>query len=190
MKLNTLDLFCGAGGFSRGFSKAGYNIVAGIDNKKSAIQTFEYNHNAEGIEADLTNTDPEDIEKKLDEDINVIIGGPPCQGFSIAGNTQTGHDERNSLVNVFLDFIEHFEPLALCMENVPSIRRKEYPTDEYDNYEDLLVKRLSKIGYSVSIEVMNAARYGVPQKRRRAIVVATKQDEEPEHPEPTHVIPE
>lgn len=189
MNINALDIFCGAGGFSKGFEKAGYNIVAGVDNKKSAIQTFQFNHDAKGITADLTETEPKEIEKHIDKDIDVIIGGPPCKGFSIA-NTQSGHDKRNTLVDVFLDFVEYFEPIGVCMENVPAFRREEYPNDEYDTYEDLVVSRLSEMDYNVSIDVLNAARYGVPQTRKRAIVLATKQNEEPQHPDPTHVIPE
>jgi DNA (cytosine-5)-methyltransferase 1 len=186
-KLNVLDLFCGAGGFSHGFEQAGYNIVAGVDNKQSALNTFEYNHDSTGIKKDLTDTHPSEIDDRIDENITVVIGGPPCKGFSVANNN-TGHDDRNTLIDVFLDFVAYFEPKAVCMENVPAFRQKEYPTDEYESYENLVESRLNKLGYNVSIDVLNAVLYGVPQKRRRAIVLATKQNEQLEHPRPTHRI--
>lgn len=179
-KLNVLDLFCGAGGFSSGFQNADYNIVSGVDNNKSVIQTFEHNHDSNGIVADLTETSP--VELEIDDDIDVVIGGPPCKGFSVA-NIDTGHDERNTLVDVFLDYVAYFEPTAVVMENVPAFRSEPYPTDEYDTYGALVESRLTDLGYEVSIEVLNAYQYGVAQKRRRAIVVATA-DGKPTHPDP------
>lgn len=190
MKLKVLDLFCGAGGISEGFQQAGYDIVAGVDFKEDAVKTFRENHDGKGIEADLSEVSPEEIESELDDDVNVVVGGPPCQGFSIANRNDTDDDERNTLVDVFLDYVEYFSPKAVMMENVPAFKRKDYPKNCCDSYGEHVLDRLEKIGYSADLEVLNAAKYGVPQKRKRAIVQATKQDEPPSYPDETHVIPE
>lgn len=179
---NILDLFCGIGGFSLGFNDE-YNIVAGVDSKESSINTFEKNLDAEGIKTDLSKTEPEEIDENIGEGIDIIIGGPPCKGFSIVNQRNKGHDNRNDLVNVFLDFVDYFDPTAVSMENVPQFRSEEYPTDEYGTYGDLVRERMSDMGYSYNIFVLNSARYGVPQKRKRAILLASKKNEPPEKPE-------
>ena len=85
--MNCIDLFCGCGGLSLGFEKAGFNILLGIDAWEDAITTFNYNHkNSKGICSDLSTLNPKDIESQLNgKSVDVIIGGPPCQGFSVAG---------------------------------------------------------------------------------------------------------
>lgn len=183
---NVLDLFCGAGGFSNGFKRVGYNIVAGVDNKDTGIDTFELNHNAKGINKDLSKVDPSCIDENINENIDVIIGGPPCKGFSNANSYNDGHDSRNTLVNVYLDFIDYFEPNGICMENVPQIKNENYPNDKYDTYGDLIKTRLDNMNYNYSFNVLNASNYGVPQNRKRAIVIGTKKDININKPEKTH----
>ena len=97
-KNTVIDLFCGCGGLSYGFIEAGYNVVLGIDNWKDAITTFENTHkNAKGIVADLFNETPKQISQLTGiKNVDIIIGGPPCQGFSIAGK-RIIDDERNKL---------------------------------------------------------------------------------------------
>jgi len=100
-KFVVLDLFCGAGGLSNGFEQAGFNIIAGIDNWQDALQTFAHNHkNTQVIKDDLTKATPQIVGKQLDsKHIDVIIDGPPCQGFSIAGK-RIIEDERNQLFDI------------------------------------------------------------------------------------------
>ena len=102
-KKTVIDLFCGCGGLSYGFIEAGYNVVLGIDHWKDAIETFESNHkNSLGLVADLFNDSPQFISKKVGiKNVDVIIGGPPCQGFSIAGK-RVVDDERNKLYKLSL----------------------------------------------------------------------------------------
>ena len=120
--LNCIDLFCGCGGLSLGFEKAGINVLVGIDAWKDAITTFNYNHkNSKGICADLSTLNPEEIEKELNgKTVDLIIGGPPCQGFSVAGK-RIVDDERNKLYKNFVRFVEYYKPKAFMMENVPNI---------------------------------------------------------------------
>ncbi|MEZ4938902.1 MAG: DNA cytosine methyltransferase [Crocinitomicaceae bacterium] len=119
---NVIDLFCGCGGLSQGFIEADYNVILGIDHWKDAIETFNYNHkNSKGIVADLLNLDPQEIKTKYNiESVDLIIGGPPCQGFSIAGK-RIIDDERNQLYKSFLRFVDYFKPRGFVMENVPNI---------------------------------------------------------------------
>lgn len=189
-QINVLDLFSGGGGFSAGFAQvSGYNIVAGVDFKESAVQTFQFNHDAQGIECNLAETTPEEFFEDVDfepSDIDVVIGGPPCQGFSIANTTTEGHDERNTLVDVFLDYVEYIEPVAVVMENVPTIGSTDYPEKDDVSYADHTLDRLEEMGFNAEMQVLNAAEYGVPQKRRRSIFIATRAGT-PEFPTPTHV---
>ena len=121
-EIRVLDLFCGCGGLSAGFLQAGFSISHGIDNWKDAIETFNYNHkNSKGIVADLgTANIKELIEEHKIESIDVVIGGPPCQGFSIAGKRNV-RDERNLLYKSFLEFVKILRPKAFLIENVPNI---------------------------------------------------------------------
>lgn len=119
---NVIDLFCGCGGFSLGFEKAGFNVILGIDVWKDALSTFRHNHqNSKVLEADLSVLVPENIKPLIEnKKIDVIIGGPPCQGFSIAGK-RIVDDIRNRLYKNFVHFVEYFKPKAFVMENVPNI---------------------------------------------------------------------
>ena len=117
-----LDLFCGCGGLSLGFEMAGFEVEMAIDNWEDALVT--YRHNREGVKAinaDLLNLDPKEIADQYGmSDVDVIIGGPPCQGFSVAGK-RIIDDERNKLYKSFVRFVEFFQPKAFVMENVPNI---------------------------------------------------------------------
>ena len=118
--LNVLDLFCGAGGLSYGFECAGFDILLGIDNDAKALETFELNHKgSKSICGDITQITYEDhIKPLLDgKQIDVIIGGPPCQGFSMAGKRDE-NDQRNKLVKSYIKFIKLVLPEAIIFENV------------------------------------------------------------------------
>ncbi|MBR0496443.1 MAG: DNA cytosine methyltransferase [Treponema sp.] len=165
--LNALDLFCGCGGLSLGFEKAGINILLGIDAWQDAITTFNYNHkNSKGICADLSTLEPKDIESTLNgKKIDVIIGGPPCQGFSVAGK-RIIDDERNKLYKNFVKFVNYFKPRAFVMENVPNIL-----SIGGGIVKDSIMQDFSVLGYTVVYKILTASDYGVPQNRRRAVFV-------------------
>jgi DNA (cytosine-5)-methyltransferase 1 len=176
MKATVIDLFCGCGGLSCGFMKAGYDIVIGIDNWKDAIETFNYNHTKNvGKVLDLSNAQPDELGIK--NNIDVIIGGPPCQGYSIAGK-RIIEDERNELYKSFVRFVDHYKPKAFLMENVPNIISMGKGA-----IKEQIIKDFEKLGYKVVYKILMASDFGVPQNRRRAFFVGLKNGEEFEFPE-------
>ncbi|OOH90339.1 DNA (cytosine-5-)-methyltransferase [Pasteurellaceae bacterium 15-036681] len=180
-KLTVIDLFCGCGGLSLGFIQAGFNVVLGIDAWKDAITTFTATHKgAKGIVADLFNEKAKDIADKTGiSQVDIIIGGPPCQGFSIAGKRMID-DERNQLYKSFVEFVNFYQPKAFLMENVPNMMSmgkgaiKEQITQDFES-----------IGYHVSSKILLASDFGVPQNRRRAFFIGFKKECNFEFPEPT-----
>lgn len=179
--LNCIDLFCGCGGLSLGFEKAGINVLVGIDAWQDAITTFNYNHkNSKGICADLSTLEPSEIEKELNgKSVDLIIGGPPCQGFSVAGK-HIVDDVRNKLYKNFVRFVEYYKPKAFMMENVPNIL-----SIGGGIVRDSIVKDFSDLGYKVVYQVLTASNYGTPQNRRRAVFVGFKNGFEFKFPEKT-----
>jgi DNA (cytosine-5)-methyltransferase 1 len=171
-KNKVIDLFCGCGGLSQGFIEAGYDVVLGIDHWKDAIETFNYNHkNSKGIVDDLLNLNPEEIKVKYSNGkVDLIIGGPPCQGFSIAGK-RIIDDERNQLYKSFLRFVDYFKPKGFVMENVPNILSMGDGVIKRQIIEDF-----EKIGYNISYDKLLASDFGVPQNRRRAFFVGLLQE--------------
>ena len=169
-QLTLIDLFCGAGGLSTGFEWAGFKTLVGVDRWDDALQTFAKNHpSASVLNADMLTLDPAAVESRFGiRVVDVIIGGPPCQGFSIAGK-RIVDDVRNKLYKGFVRFVEHFRPRAFVMENVPNIL----------SIGDGAVKRaivddFSKLGYQIDYAILNAADFGVPQARRRAFFIGLR----------------
>ena len=181
-KNNVLDLFCGCGGLSHGFIEAGYEVVAGIDHWQDALDTFAFNHTqSKAIKADLFNVSPKEIAKQLKTtNIDVIIGGPPCQGFSIAGKRLID-DERNQLYKSFVEFVSYFKPKAFIMENVPNIISMGKGA-----VKDEIIEDFTKLGYTVTYKILLASEYGVPQNRRRAFFVGLKNGQTFDFPLPTN----
>ena len=180
-KPKVIDLFCGCGGLSQGFIDAGYNIILGIDKWQDAIETFNFNHkNSNGIVADLLTLSPKTVSKneKIDN-VDVIIGGPPCQGFSIAGK-RIVDDERNQLYKSFLHYVEFFKPKAFLMENVPNIM-----SIGKGAIKEQIIIDFEKIGYKMSSKILLASDYGVPQNRKRAFFVGLRDGTLFDFPEPT-----
>ncbi len=178
---SVLDLFCGCGGLSQGFLDAGFNVVLGIDNWKDAVETFKYNHkNSDALCADLSSLSPDEVKKRINgSKIDVIIGGPPCQGFSIAGK-RIVEDKRNDLYKSFVRMVAYFKPKAFVLENVPNILSIGEGT-----VRDAIVKDFSDLGYKVVYKVLLASDYGVPQNRKRAIFVGMLNGKEFEYPQKT-----
>lgn len=179
MKSTVIDLFCGCGGLSHGFIEAGYQVVLGIDNWQDAIKTFEYNHPySRGLVSDLFIETPKEISNKTGiTKADIIIGGPPCQGFSIAGK-RIIDDERNKLYKSFVSFVEFYKPKVFLMENVPNIVSMGKGV-----VKDNIIEDFEKLGYNVVYKVLLASEFGVPQNRRRAFFIGTKGKEKYDFPE-------
>ncbi len=182
-----IDLFCGCGGISAGLAAAGFEILAGIDVEPKYMATFAHNFpNAHALDWSLSETPPSKLMELLNlapGELGLLVGGPPCQGFSknVPRKYRLAEDDKNRLVNSFLDYCEALQPEYILMENVAEMR------NGFDKiYSKEVVQRLSGIGYQVSEGSLNAADFGVPQLRRRAFFVATKADTPVALPRPTH----
>jgi len=173
-KKTVLDLFSGCGGMSLGFEQAGFEIKLGIDNWNDALLTFKRNHkNSNTLEKDLSLLEPSEIGI---ESIDVIIGGPPCQGFSIAGK-RIIEDDRNNLYKSFVKFVAYFKPKAFVMENVPNILSMGKGV-----VKSKIIKDFTNLGYDVYCQVLMSSDYGVPQNRKRAFFVGVKNNKYFEFP--------
>jgi DNA (cytosine-5)-methyltransferase 1 len=174
-KMNVLDLFCGAGGMSKGFSDAGFNVVFGIDIWDIAIETYTKNNTHKGICEDLTNLTPENFQSKYNTEnlnIDVIIGGIPCQGYSLAGRRDV-NDKRNLMYKEFCKYVEYYKPKAIIIENVVGILTMKNSNNE--KYLELILNMLSK-NYNCDYKKMFAADYQVPQLRPRVIIMGIRKD--------------
>ncbi|EMA17040.1 DNA (cytosine-5-)-methyltransferase [Haloarcula amylolytica] len=181
MALKVLDLFCGAGGFSLGFQQAGFEMLAGLDADEDALDTYRRNHSAPGYCLDLGAHEPEEVLDLLDihpDDVDVVIGGPPCQGLSSAGHRDPD-DPRNTLLLWFLDYVDATSPDAFVIENV-----RELTWDRNADLFDALLSRADELGFETEYQILTASDFGVPQKRKRVFVVGVR-DGTPTWPEPT-----
>lgn len=179
-KYTFIDLFSGCGGMSLGFEMSGFKELLAIDNWKDALVTYAHNRtDAHTLCADLSALDPAQVKQDYGiTDVDVIIGGPPCQGFSVAGK-RIIEDERNKLYKSFVGFVECFHPKAFVMENVPNIL-----SIGGGMVKESILKDFEKLGYKVNVKVLTASDYGVPQNRRRAVFVGLASDEEFDFPLP------
>ncbi len=201
---NFIDLFCGAGGFSKGLELAGLNCVGGIDNIEKTVETHAFNHkNSTSICGDIRNISPEEFAKKIGtRKIDIIIGGPPCPTFSTIGDAKirsvtgkpTSEDPRNELFLEFLKYVDYFRPEIFVIENVPN-----FITKYKGKIFNTAVEIIESIGkdengsneglYEVvkPVQVLNSVYYGVPQTRRRMMLVAHKKSEKKfNYPKATH----
>lgn len=174
--LKVIDLFCGCGGLSEGFRLAGYEIVGGVDFNAPAIKTYNRNfENAKGICCNLLEMDQSIILETFGDlqDIDVIIGGPPCQGFSAANRYKIeGEDPRNKLFFEFVKFVDLAKPKAIVIENVKGI-----VTSNNGYAKNRIYEIFESRGYSVNHRILSASDYGVPQRRQRNFFVMIKNGE-------------
>ncbi len=166
-----IDLFSGCGGLSYGFSQAGYDVRLGIDNDETALKTFELNHpHSKGVNIDLSDKFAISKIKKIlgNSKVDVIIGGPPCQGFSLTG-TRKFDDDRNKLYLSVIKAVKELKPKAFMIENVTGMA-----TLYKGKVKEEIIKRFNKLGYNVNSQVLCAADYGVPQIRKRLIFIGLR----------------
>jgi len=174
MKKNTLiDLFCGAGGFTIGFEMEGFESVLAIDKWNDAVNTYNYNRkNKDALSIDINDYTDEmliNLKKKYKE-ITGVIGGPPCQGFSMVGKREVG-DERNSLYLQYVRFVKTIMPKFFILENVKGLLSMEKGL-----YRDDIISRFSSLGYNVCYKLLKASDYGVPQSRERVFFIGLRKD--------------
>jgi DNA (cytosine-5)-methyltransferase 1 len=189
------SFFAGCGGLDLGFERAGFDVVLASDQWEPAAETYRRNRpDVRFLEADVRELDADDLERALREtghgveDVDVVIGGPPCQGFSRLNNERIELDEmekdrRNTLFEEFLRMVTVLDPQLVLMENVRDLINRETSDGRY--VKDLIVREFESEGYDCEYRVLEAERYGVPQKRRRLFFVGTNRDVPIRFPEPT-----
>ncbi|PAF55085.1 DNA cytosine methyltransferase [Mycoplasmopsis agassizii] len=162
-----IDLFSGAGGFSLGFENAGFESILAIDKWNDAIETYNFNRNKKvGTTRDIFDfTNEEIFNLNSKGEVVGIIGGPPCQGFSMVG-TRDEKDERNTLYLQFVRFVEIIKPKFFILENVKGLL-----TMSKGFFKKDIVERFSKLGYNVNYKILKASNYGVPQSRDRVFFI-------------------
>lgn len=186
-----IDLFAGCGGLSLGLQKAGWDGLFVVEKNADAFKTLRYNLIQNGNHFNWpewlpqTNLDINDLLNDYRDElialrgkVSLVVGGPPCQGFSMAGK-RIGNDVRNKLYNSYIEFVECVQPEMLFFENVHGFtvgfKRKYKGNDtKGEPYSAKLVKALKRLGYNVESEVVLMSDYGVPQKRKRFILFATR----------------
>ncbi|MFN2744966.1 MULTISPECIES: DNA cytosine methyltransferase [unclassified Bacillus (in: firmicutes)] len=187
MRYKALDLFSGCGGLSEGFLQAGYDVAVSIEIDEKACETQRKNHpETIIIQGDLTELRPQQLEQETQiSNYDLIIGGPPCQGFSTIGTRlgtsdfgEFGEDPRNSLYKEFVKYVRYYQPKMFLMENVPGLYtmqdgaiRENIENDfSHDDPEGRYV------GYRVTSTILRAVEFGVPQKRERVFFVGVRND--------------
>lgn len=177
-KIKVLGLFSGCGGLDLGFKQAGYDIIWANDILKDACETYKLNIGNHIINEDITKINLETIPSA-----DVIIGGPPCQGFSGIGKRDP-NDDRSALVYSYLDVVNRIQPKIFLFENVTGIKSSK--ASDGTKVIDNLKKAFEDIDYHINIYTLNAADYGVPQKRKRVFIIGNKLGTDITAPTQTH----
>lgn len=176
-----VDLFAGVGGMSLGFRQVGFEVIFANEFDREIADAYSRNHpETKMVVCDIRQLDIPGNFVSIKSSVDVVIGGPPCQGFSQKGSRKTIHDERNFLFRNFVEVVKYIEPKYFVMENVPNLL-----TNEGGLFKRELIELFEELGYSVSAEVLNAADFGVPQTRRRAILIGKKGNSPLRPPRPT-----
>lgn len=170
--LTYIDLFSGAGGFSLGFDNKGFENIFSIDIEPSFCETYRYNfNNHQLVEKDICKlSDAELYSLVKEKEVDVVIGGPPCQGFSIAGNIgrKFVDDPRNRLFKEFVRVVKVVKPKFFVMENVARLYTHNKGATRLEIIDDF-----QKLGYTIECNILNSADYGVPQIRKRTIFIGS-----------------
>lgn len=178
MNPTVIDLFAGVGGLSLGFEKAGFQIVLANEYDAEIAEAYQINHKTTNmVVGDITSLDLEKTFGAYAGTVDVVIGGPPCQGFSQKGQRKTIHDERNFLFKYYVKVVELVRPRYFVMENVPNLL-----TAEGGYFKKEIEELFNSLGYSLTAGVLNASDYGVPQNRKRAVIIGKRDGVAPELP--------
>lgn len=183
--MTVIDLFCGAGGLSEGFRQAGFHVLAGQDFDEQAGATFSATHpEATFVGGPIQDVTPQQLLKAAGVkrgEIDVIVGGPPCQGYSVYNHQRGDSDPRAGLFREYLRIVKGIQPRWLVMENVTGIT-----SIAGGKIVDEIFKGMENLGYRVEMKVLKAEEYGVPQERRRVFFIATRTDAPILFPQATH----
>lgn len=183
--MTVIDLFCGAGGLSEGFRQAGFRVLAGQDFDEQAGATFAATHpEATFVGGPIQDVTPQQLLKAAGVkrgEIDVIVGGPPCQGYSVYNHQRGDNDPRAGLFKEYLRIVKGIQPRWLVMENVTGITSIAGGKIVNEIFEGM-----KSLGYHVEMKVLKAEEYGVPQERRRVFFIATRTDAPILFPQPTH----
>ena len=176
-KYRVISLFSGAGGMDLGFINAGFEIVWANDFFKEAVESYKKNVDDRIVYGDITKIDS----SEMPDDIDLVIGGFPCQGFSVANTKRSMKDERNFLYKEMLRVIDDKKPKFFVAENVKGILSMKK-----GKVFDMIKNDFKKLGYNVDARLLNAAEYGVPQARERVVIIGNRIGVENPYPKPTH----
>lgn len=184
--LNFIDLFSGAGGLSCGLVMAGWTPIGSVEIMEQAVSTYKYNFvDKKGFDENVESRDirETDVKRHLydsvwGKNVDLIVGGFPCQGFSMAGN-RIVTDKRNTLYLDMLEIVDHLRPKVVVMENVPGLRSMLN-----GKVEEKIINDFENIGYKINVTVLNAADYYTPQTRRRVIFIGNRINKDNLHPQP------
>lgn len=177
-KFTLVDFFCGAGGLSLGFLQEGFSVKLANDIEDVCIQTYKYNHpelpSNQLIQGDIKEI-VDNIEDYIDEEIDIVVGGPPCQGFSEANRQRVIDDPRNKLYKYFLKAVEKIAPKIVVMENVKGMLKvAEQVVEDYENLK--ISKNGEEYFYKVKYQILNSQEFSVAQSRERLIYIAIRND--------------
>lgn len=188
-KLKAIDLFAGAGGFSLGLQQAGIDVIAAVEKDKFCCDTLRANKKSAFpkmriVEEDITQLSGAQLLKKVGMQkgqLDMLVGGPPCQGFTFANSKRSERDPRSRLMWEFIRMIKEIQPRYFVIENVRGLL-------SFKNFFRLLLKSLEKCGYIVRFNLLDCVNYGVPQRRLRVIINGARNDLNilPTFPSPTH----
>jgi len=188
--MKVFDLFCGTGGFSKGFensTKVKYDVIFGIDLLKTSVETFKLNHkNAFTLVKDIRKVNKRYLAETLNikqGELDIIIGGPPCQGFSSIRPFRSTNDDdpRNSLFEEYASFVNYFRPKMFVLENVTGLA-----THKHGEALNIIQECFHRLGYVTDWRLVNAAHFGVPQKRERFILIGVEKGGSIKFPTPSH----
>lgn len=188
--LTMLDLFAGAGGLSEGLSEAGFHSLFASEIVPVYAATYQKNHPSTNVlTADIRTIDAEEIRRSLGlekGELDLLAGGPPCQGFSINAPVRSILDQRNHLFKEYLRFVDSFSPRAVLIENVPGLVSFEHGATLH-----AILDALGELGYGTGVRILGAAYYGVPQMRWRTIIIGLRGADLPSgaFPEPLYHAP-
>lgn len=180
MNLKAIDLFAGVGGLSLGFEMANFDVLLAVEYDASIAAAYKLNHpRTKMIIEDISELPIEETFSEYVNKIDIVFGGPPCQGFSQKGQRKTINDERNFLFKYFISVVTYIHPQYFVMENVPNLL-----TTEQSYFKKEIEALFESYGYHLATGVLNAADYGVPQNRRRAVIIGKRDAPAPQLPKP------